>query len=111
MSEELEYYIDKLFLHYNVQTIIDLAKAMGVSQSTISKWRERKRISALKKRCMKLGIYKDIFGTPILKEKPKTSTSSKPKSLSLQVQLILEKYEKAQEDGVEDQFLIHVLNF
>jgi Holliday junction resolvasome RuvABC endonuclease subunit len=62
MSEELEYYIDKLFLHYNVQTIIDLAKAMGITQSAISNWRGNESISAMKKQCMKLGIHKEIFG-------------------------------------------------
>ncbi len=46
---------------YNVSTIRDLSEKINISESTVSKWNQRKSISALKKVCRKLGIYNKIF--------------------------------------------------
>ncbi|WP_323587740.1 helix-turn-helix domain-containing protein [Aliarcobacter butzleri] len=54
--------IDKLFDYFKVTSIQDLAEKMNVSQPTISKWKTRNAISAIKKRCRELGIYNEIFG-------------------------------------------------
>ena len=59
---EINEIIDKLFDYFNVSSIQDLSQKMNVSQPTISKWKNRNAISAVKKRCRELGIYNDIFG-------------------------------------------------
>ncbi|MCG3710387.1 helix-turn-helix domain-containing protein [Aliarcobacter butzleri] len=59
---EINDIIDKLFDYFKVTSIQDLAEKMNVSQPTISKWKTRNAISAIKKRCRELGIYNEIFG-------------------------------------------------
>jgi len=59
---EINEIIDKLFDYFNVSSIQDLSQKMNVSQPTISKWKTRNAISAIKKRCRELGIYNEIFG-------------------------------------------------
>ena len=54
--------IQKMMDYFNVSSIQDLAQKMNVSQPTISKWKNRNAISAVKKRCRELGIYNEIFG-------------------------------------------------
>ncbi len=56
-----EQYFDEIFNFYNVSTIRDLSEKINISESTVSKWNQRKSISALKKVCRKLGIYNKIF--------------------------------------------------
>ena len=53
--------IQKMMDYFNVSSIQDLAQKMNVSQPTISKWKNRNAISAVKKRCRELGIYNEIF--------------------------------------------------
>ena len=53
--------ISRLFDYYKVYQIQDLALKMNVSQPTISKWKSRNSINAIKKICRELGIYKEIF--------------------------------------------------
>lgn len=52
---------DKLFDFYNVGTISDLAEKINTPQSTISKWRQRSSINAVKRKARELNIYNDIF--------------------------------------------------
>lgn len=59
---EINDILDKLFDYFNVTSIQDLAAKMNVSQPTISKWKTRNAINAIKKRCRELGIYNEIFG-------------------------------------------------
>ena len=33
-----------------------------MSESTVSKWRQRESVNAIRKKCRELGIYNDIFG-------------------------------------------------
>ena len=33
-----------------------------MSESTVSKWRQRESVNAIKKKCRELGIYNEIFG-------------------------------------------------
>ena len=40
----------------------DLAMHISVSQQTISKWKQRNSVNAIKKKCIELGIYNEIFG-------------------------------------------------
>ena len=50
-----------MFAYYKVGTISDLAKSMEISQSTISKWKQRNAVSAIKKVCREKQIYDYIF--------------------------------------------------
>lgn len=59
---EINDIIDKLFDYFNVYSIQDLALKMNVSQPTVSKWKTRNSINAIKKKCRELGIYSEIFG-------------------------------------------------
>ena len=59
---EIEFYIEKLLNYFNVTTISDLAEVMEIKQSSISSWKIRNSISAIRKKCRELGIYKEIFG-------------------------------------------------
>ena len=59
---EIEFYIEKLLNYFNVTTISDLAEVMEIKQSSISSWKIRNSISAIRKKCRELGIHKEIFG-------------------------------------------------
>lgn len=54
--------LDKLFDHFQVSSISELADKLGVSQPAVSKWKTRNSVNAIKKKCRELGIYNDIFG-------------------------------------------------
>ena len=60
--ENVEDILESLFLFYKVASVAELSKQINTSQKTISNWKIRNSISALKKRCRELGIYNDIFG-------------------------------------------------
>ena len=64
-----EYYFDKIFNFYNVSSIKELSEVINTGASTISNWKQRNSITALKKKCRELGIYNEIFGD--LKNTPK----------------------------------------
>ncbi len=57
-AEELIYI---LYRYFNVDNNIDLAKEMSVTKQTISNWKTRDSVSAIKKKCYELGIYDNIF--------------------------------------------------
>jgi hypothetical protein len=57
-----EYYFDKILNFYNVSTIKELGLSIDTGASTISNWKQRNSITALKKKCRELGIYNEIFG-------------------------------------------------
>lgn len=61
LSETVDFIFEKLFAYYKVGTISDLAKSMEIPQSTISKWKQRNAISAIKKVCREKQIYDYIF--------------------------------------------------
>ena len=48
---EIEFYIEKLLNYFNVTTISDLAEVMEIKQSSISSWKIRNSISAIRKNC------------------------------------------------------------
>ncbi len=56
-----EYYFDKIFNFYNVSSIKELSEVINTGASTISNWKQRNSITALKKKCRELGIYNEIF--------------------------------------------------
>lgn len=59
---EINYIFEKLFNYFNVSTIRELSEKINISESTISKWKQRNSINAIKKKCRELGIYNEIFG-------------------------------------------------
>lgn len=54
--------LNKLFDYFKTNSISELAEKLEVSQPTVSKWKARNSISAIKKKCRELGIYDEIFG-------------------------------------------------
>ena len=60
--ENVEDILERLFLFYKVASVAEFSKQINTSQKTISNWKIRNSISALKKRCRELGIYNEIFG-------------------------------------------------
>ncbi|WP_294961462.1 helix-turn-helix domain-containing protein [Sulfurimonas sp.] len=61
MNYNADELIDSMMVHYKVNTISQLAKVINVSQPSISAWKKKNYVNAIKKRTMELGIYKDIF--------------------------------------------------
>lgn len=59
---EIENILDLLFDYFDVKTMQELSIKMNISQPTISKWKSRNSVSAIKKKCRELGIYNEIFG-------------------------------------------------
>jgi transcriptional regulator with XRE-family HTH domain len=58
---EIKKIIDRLYDYYNIYTIQDLAKKMGISQPAISKWKSRNSVAPIERKCRELGIYNEIF--------------------------------------------------
>lgn len=60
--DEVEIIFEKLFNYFKVGSIADLSIKLEAQPSTVSSWRQRSAISAIKKKCRELGIYNNIFG-------------------------------------------------
>lgn len=59
---EIEVIFNRLFDHFEIDSIKELSEKLSTSQSTVSKWRQRSSIIPIKKKCRELGIYNEIFG-------------------------------------------------
>jgi len=59
--ENAEFLIEKLLNFYKVSNVAELSTKINTSQKTISNWKIRNSINAIKKRCRELGIYDEIF--------------------------------------------------
>ncbi|WP_141048338.1 helix-turn-helix domain-containing protein [Aliarcobacter cryaerophilus] len=53
--------LEKMYSFYNVKTASELSEKINTSQKTISNWKIRNSIGAIKKKCRELGIYPQIF--------------------------------------------------
>jgi hypothetical protein len=60
--ENAEFIIERLLEFYKVSNVAELSHIINTSQKTISNWKIRNSINAIKKRCRELGIYNEIFG-------------------------------------------------
>ena len=60
--ENAEFIIEKLLNFYKASNVAELSTKINTSQKTISNWKIRNSINAIKKRCRELGIYNEIFG-------------------------------------------------
>jgi len=65
---EAELYIERLFLKFKASNMRELAEKINVSQKTISNWKIRDSVSAIKKKCRELDIYNEIFGDTAVAE-------------------------------------------
>lgn len=59
---EVEFYIDKIAKYYDVVEQSQVADKLNVSSQSLSNIKSRNSLSALRKYCLKAGIYEDIFG-------------------------------------------------
>ncbi|MDN5047786.1 hypothetical protein O8C97_08010 [Aliarcobacter butzleri] len=57
-----EDFIYKLYSFFHVNNNLDLAIKLDTTPQTISNWKSRNSINAIKKKCRELGIYNEIFG-------------------------------------------------
>jgi hypothetical protein len=57
-----EILIDRMMDYYLVVTYSELAIKINTTQQTISSWKQRNSVNAIKKKCKELGIYDEIFG-------------------------------------------------
>lgn len=57
-----EDFIYKLYSFFDVKNNLDLANKLETTAQTISNWKSRNSINAIKKKCRELGIYNEIFG-------------------------------------------------
>jgi len=55
------FFIERMLEYYNVNTLSELGDIIGVNQPVISGWKARNSISAIKKKCIELGIFHEIF--------------------------------------------------
>jgi hypothetical protein len=62
MQYNADFYIEKLLNYYNISTISELAQMLNTKQTSISSWRTRNSVNAIKKKCREFGIYNEIFG-------------------------------------------------
>ena len=60
--ENAEFLIEKLLNFYKASNVAELSTKINTSQKTISNWKIRNSINAIKKGCRELGIYNEIFG-------------------------------------------------
>lgn len=56
-----EFYIEKMLDYYSVTNMTELSPIIKELQPTISSWKIRNSITAVKKKCRRLGIYNEIF--------------------------------------------------
>lgn len=64
--EIVENILERLYSFYQVAGASELSEKIQTSQQTISNWKQRNSVSAIKKRCRELGIYNEIFKSEIL---------------------------------------------
>lgn len=53
--------LKKLYRYYDVISDRELAVIFGISPQSITNWKSRNAVAAIKKKCRELGIYNDIF--------------------------------------------------
>ena len=115
--ENAEFIIERLLEFYKVSNVAELSHIINTSQKTISNWKIRNSINAIKKRCRELGIYNDIFGDLNIKidvnseinkaVEQKNKTEIDETTLSL----FKEAYLKAKNNNNLKGLRIHLLDF
>ncbi len=95
-NTETNILLNKIMLHYKINSIVDLAKIFKMSQPAISHWRARNSVSAIKKKCMELNIYDKIFDEEYksLQRTPINNTNKLPISREIMKQALIELRQK-----------------
>ena len=62
MNITAEDIIYMLYNYYEINNNIELAKKINTTPQTITNWKSRNSVNAIKKKCREIGIYNDIFG-------------------------------------------------
>ncbi|MFY4805924.1 helix-turn-helix domain-containing protein [Aliarcobacter butzleri] len=62
MHNEAIFFIEKLLNYYSLSSLQELAEKLKIKQSSLSSWKSRNSVNAIKKKCRELGIYDEIFG-------------------------------------------------
>lgn len=62
MQNEAIFLIEKLLNYYNLTSLQELAEKLNIKQSSLSSWKSRNSINAIRNKCRELGIYNEIFG-------------------------------------------------
>lgn len=127
MYNSIEILLDRLMSYYKVSTISDLATQMKISQQTISAWKSRGSINAIKKRCRELGIFDEIFQdlnfqnvqsvsggqvANVVNGNQKSESESMHKDIdAVTLGIINEAYKNAEQQDRIKEFRIHIMNF
>ena len=98
---------ERLFNYFQASTIRELSEKINMSESTVSKWRQRESINAIRKKCRELGIYNEIFGDLNSKNNYTNDTEIDEVTLSL----IKEVYNKAKSKNNIKGFRICLMDF
>jgi hypothetical protein len=53
--------LERLFTYYKVSSVAELSPKINTSQATISNWKVRNSLNAVKRKCRELDIYDEIF--------------------------------------------------
>ena len=62
MQNEAIFLIEKLLNYYNLTSLQELAEKLNIKQSSLSSWKSRNSINAIRNKCRELGFYNEIFG-------------------------------------------------
>lgn len=120
-----DYLINLLLDYYDSYTISELAPKINTTQQTISSWKSRNAVVAIKKKCKELGIYNEIFGDSSISitqgndsraagrdyhEGSKTSESQQPQLDELTMSLIKKLVDKIGEDELQFKLMELIKN-
>lgn len=122
--------IEKLLSYYNVSSVAKLSPLINTSQATISNWKIRNSVNAIKKKCRELGIYKEIFGDMNIQtvmnnegqlanqvtgkqiyNQPNLNEIKNDKVDPATYNLFLEAYEKAVDEDDLKSFRLHLMEY
>lgn len=126
MEYDADFFINKMMKYYDVHTIIELSKILGIGQPAISKWKINNSINTIKKKCRELDIYDEIFGDSSsvsivqgsggraagrnYKEGEKTSESQQSQLDELTMSLVKKLVEKIGEDELQFKLMELIKN-
>ncbi|MCF6245070.1 MAG: helix-turn-helix domain containing protein [Sulfurovum sp.] len=123
--------IEILMDYYNVSSNNELAIKLNMQPSSVSSWKNRNSVNAIKRKCRELGIYKEIFGdmnvqTVISNEgqnaqnvwgdQMSSPANQNEKKINDEVDpatynLFLEAYKKAIEENNLKSFRLHLMEY
>ncbi|WP_323669184.1 helix-turn-helix domain-containing protein [Aliarcobacter butzleri] len=96
--ENVENILERLYSFYKVAGASELSEKINTTQQTISNWKKRNSINAIKKKCRELGIYREIFKDEIKQAED----------------LILKVLKKEEEDerknSIDEDTMFHIQN-